>query len=379
VLTLHGRVSFSRYVLRPQTEQDKEALKELEGRTAVVPLDEYLGIGRLPFKMSVNMMLEIAYWAQSLCSYDEAEEAVRKARGAEVGDDTIRAVANKVGEIVFGNDCRRAAASYAELVRGSAAFPDKKKPGTLYIEVDGAALNTRQKDNDGSTWRENKLGLVFCTDNVHFWTDKNGERQHKIMKREYVSYVGSAASFQEHIYDCALRNGYGTYERTVLLSDGATWIRNMKEAVFPDAQQILDLYHLCENVSNFAKSLYFMDEKKYKPWSDEVCGMLKEGKTQEALLAVGKCGRAPSGFNLYGYIENNLSNIDYPSYRSQGLFVGSGAIESGNKIVLQKRLKQSGMRWNPKTAQYMLTLRAKQLSGLWNEEVALPVARFYSS
>ncbi|MDR0684516.1 MAG: hypothetical protein LBF83_05255 [Spirochaetaceae bacterium] len=32
------------------------------------------------------------------------------------------------------------------------------------------------------------------------------------------------------------------------MSDGAAWIRNMVEELFPDAQQILDFFHLCENV-----------------------------------------------------------------------------------------------------------------------------------
>jgi hypothetical protein len=36
-------------------------------------------------------------------------------------------------------------------------------------------------------------------------------------------------------YDCAIRNGYGSYGRTMLLGDGATRIKNMKEAMLPDA------------------------------------------------------------------------------------------------------------------------------------------------
>jgi hypothetical protein len=352
-------------------------LKALEGRTAIIPMDEYLGVDNLPFKISPSMMLEIAYWAQNQCSYEEAESAISRIRGAGVGDDTIRLVANEIGKLVFDRDCARAEASYARLAGGGEEFPDKKKPGALYVEIDGAALNTRRKDENGSSWRENKLGIVFSSDNIHFWHNKKGERQHRIMKREYVSYVGSVDEFRAHIYDCALRGGYGRYEKTVLLSDGATWIRNLKEEIFPDAQQILDFYHLCGNASNFAKSLFRMDEGKYKPWADDICGKLKKGKSAEALRIIEKCGIPPGGFNLCGYIINNKDNIDYPSYQSQGLFIGSGAIESGSKLVLQRRLKQSGMRWNPATAQYPLTLRTKQLSGLWRDEVVLPVLTRY--
>lgn len=63
--------------------------------------------------------------------------------------------------------------------------------------------------------------------------------------------------------------------------------------------------------------------------------------------------------NLDHYICTNQEHINYPEYESKGYFIGSGAIESGNKVVLQKRLKQAGMRWEPETAQYILTLKSK--------------------
>jgi hypothetical protein len=72
-----------------------------------------------------------------------------------------------------------------------------------------------------------------------------------------------------------------------------------------------------------------------------------------------------------GYITNNIKNIDYAAYEQKGYFIGSGAIESGNKIVLQQRLKQAGMRWNVETAQNLLTLKAKAESGLWHTDVEL--------
>jgi hypothetical protein len=68
-------------------------------------------------------------------------------------------------------------------------------------------------------------------------------------------------------------------------------------------------------------------------------------------------------------LENNRSKVDYPEYKKSGFFVGSGAIESANKTILQRRLKQSGMRWSVKGAQFVLTLRAKFESALWEKDV----------
>ena len=76
--------------------------------------------------------------------------------------------------------------------------------------------------------------------------------------------------------------------------------------------------------------------------------------------------------NLFGYLTNNIKHIDYAEYERKGYFIGSGAIESGNKLILQDRLKRSGMRWNTSTAQAMLTLKTKAESDIWFRDVEYP-------
>lgn len=334
-------------------------------------MDCYLGIANLPYKMTVDAMLKVAYWAQNQCSYQRAEEALEKIMGVFINDDTVRQVANYVGGLVFREDCRRAEETADLLFSGKTSLARRRK-GVLYIEADGAALNTRHKDDEGSTWRENKLGLVFSSDNIYSWTDKKGIRQRQLRKREYVSYIGSADEFRKHLAACAVRNGYGAYEETVVLGDGATWIRTMTEEYFPDAQQILDFYHLSENVHEYARHYFKMDESKSKEWARKTCVALRKsqyGNVLKELESHNAEHMSKCPINLYGYITNNANNIDYAAYVQRGYFIGSGAIESGNKIVLQQRLKQAGMRWNVETAQNMLTLKAKAESSLWHRDV----------
>ena len=50
----------------------------------------------------------------------------------------------------------------------------------------------------------------------------------------------------------------------------------------------------------------------------------------------------------------------YSWFRSRGLFVGSGVVESGCKAVIGQRLKLSGMRWT--VADAIATLRCQQAS-----------------
>lgn len=352
----------------PENQESKETLFGLLQTKKVVPLDDALGISNLPFKMTPALMLRCAYWAQNQCSYQAAEDVMRNTYKLDINDDTIRMVTNYIGKAVFEEDCRQAEATFEKFDSGKTIFRNSKK-GILYIEADGAALNTRHKNNDGSTWRENKLGVVYSSDHIYYWKNKKGEREHRITKRDYVSYVGTVENFKRHLYRCALRNGYGDYKETVILSDGAAWIANMAEEIFPDAQHILDLFHLKENVYDFAKSKFQFEESKYNPWAERICRLLEDGKSGNVLKELNPDENYSNCVNLYHYITTHLEHINYPEYKRKGYFCGSGAIESGNKVVLQKRLKQAGMRWETETAQYLLTLKSKYESGRWERDV----------
>jgi len=375
-------MSYSRYVLIPKNDKSKDLLQQLIGIKSVIPMDSYLGLSGLPFKITPSAMLKIAYWAQNQSSYQRAEDAISEALHIHVNDDTIRQVTNYVGNMVFQNDCVKADEAFLSITNGN----QKNGPimnGVVYIQTDGAALNTRLKDETGSSWRENKLGEVFTSKDIRYWTDHKGERQHQILRKEYTSYVGTAEVFKKHLLACALRNGYGQFKETVVLSDGAVWIRNMVDELFPDAQHILDYYHLCENVHTYAKALFNMDSSQYIPWAKRVCNHLKDSQFKLVLHELEPLkNMKPNGcsVNLYGYISNNMNNIDYAQYEKKGYFIGSGAIESGNKLILQDRLKRAGMRWNTATAQAMLTLKTKAESGIWFRDVEQPfLSRSFSN
>lgn len=270
--------------------------------------------------------------------------------------------------MVFREDSRIAEEAWQCLESGKMKCPHDQD-GILYLEVESVAFNTRARDTDGSTWKENKIGIVFSSDNICYWNGEDGKHHYQICGREYVSYIGSVSEFKKHFFSCALRNGYGKYRQTILLSDGAHWISDMARELFPDAQHILDLFYLKENVYDFARVKFRQNAAKYLNWAERVYKMLENGKWKEVLKELDPDENYENTVNLYGYIDNNKNSIDYPRYKEKGWFVGSGAIESGNKVVMQKRMKQSGMRWNPETAQYLSTLCSKKESGRWDKDV----------
>ena len=60
--------------------------------------------------------------------------------------------------------------------------------------------------------------------------------------------------------------------------------------------------------------------------------------------------------------------MDYPLYRSLGLPIGSGAVESACKNVVAKRMKQSGMTWSLDGAKNMLQIRASVMSRRFSDD-----------
>jgi hypothetical protein len=322
--------------------------------------------------MTIPVMLAIVRESVRCESYEDAQQILKDHLRIETNDDTMRKVTNCIGTLVYNNDVNNSDTTWDELKSGCLQVPKSKKNAILYIEVDGAMLPTRQEGQKGVVYRENKLGMIFSSDNIHWWTDKNNKRQHRILKREYVTLIGNSEDFTKLLFSKAVKNGYMRYDKVVLLSDGATWIRNMKDLVFPDSHQILDFFHLKEHVSDLLKQIIYDDEIKNKILLDEISKLFKESKYEDAidiLIRLAKNNFKDQLNNFINYISNNKDNIDYLKYRQNNFFIGSSAIESANTIVLQRRMKYGAMRWNLYSGQAVVSLVAKARSGLWGSDV----------
>ena len=65
----------------------------------------------------------------------------------------------------------------------------------------------------------------------------------------------------------------------------------------------------------------------------------------------------------------NEFRLNYHQYIERGLCIGSGAIESAQRTVIQSRVKKSGQRWSSDKAQNMLNLRVAKLSHKWGNVI----------
>ena len=318
-------------------------------------------------KLTLNLAEEVVRESQKLTSFDEAQKELEHHLGIKVSESVITDITEEVGDQLHQKELKKANSIIDEYEK-HIPDPDEenKEDCTFYILADGSMLSILE--NEGASWKENKLGMVF-KDNKKI-TRTNGKNILK--EKEYVSYLGSVDSFKNLLFKTAIENGYGTTKNVVFLGDGAQWIWNICEELFPDAVQILDYYHLKENVYDYGEYLYPNDEKKREKWAENLLDDINEGNIEKAIDKIPdkidveneKKSDIP---NLKSYLKNNKNRVNYDEYKKKDYFIGSGAIESGNKKVIQQRLKQPGMHWAPENCQGLSTLRTKYCSNQWGK------------
>lgn len=173
----------------------------------------------------------------------------------------------------------------------------------------------------------------------------------------------------------AAQVGMGRADRWVALSDGGAGIEDWLRTHFPRVEAvILDFYHAAEHLCDWAKALHPQGSEAERV-GGEWCHRLKhEGGAAvlRALRDVDVSRRSAdveeAHRQLLGYFENQAHRMDYPSDRAKGWRIGSGPVEAACKLVVNRRLKGSGMRWSESGADAVCHLRAlfRSERGQWD-------------
>ena len=122
----------------------------------------------------------------------------------------------------------------------------------------------------------------------------------------------------------------------------------------------MDFYHCKEHLCSFSKECFSGEESLQ--WVESCIEKLKNEQVNALLkeleeLPLSNKSLDKSRNKLLAYLTNNKERINYGKFIREGLLIGSGAIESANRDVIQKRMKLSGQRWTVQGAKQMLNLR----------------------
>jgi hypothetical protein len=249
-------------------------------------------------------------------------------------------------------------------------------PDMLYICIDGTgvpmiAAETEGRDGKGEDGRARTREVKLCCCFTQTSLDDEGRPVRDPASSSYLATFAPAAGFGTLMAGEARRRGAADIRQMVILGDGAHWIWNLASQHFPEATQIVDLYHAREHLHDLARLLEFMLGDHKQDWLAARLGELDDGDiaaicaAARAFPLVGK--KAGDLDTALGYFEHNACRMRYAYFKKLGMFVGSGAVEAGCKAIVAQRLKLSGMRWSLPGAAGILTLRCLEASDRWDE------------
>ena len=156
------------------------------------------------------------------------------------------------------------------------------------------------------------------------------------------------------------------------VSDGADWLRELISAHRPDAVQILDFPPAAGYLSQAAQAAFGAGSREAAVWLDDWLPKLKTGTPEAVLEAVRVLPmETPEAketrVSVLRYLRPRIEQLRYARFRQQGYPIGSGMVESGNKLVIEARLKGAGMHWQRRNVTPMVALRCVLCSGTWDE------------
>jgi hypothetical protein len=220
--------------------------------------------------------------------------------------------------------------------------------------------------------REVKNAVLYTSDDCA----RESASRECLLDKTYVSHLGGPEEYGRLLWLEMLRKGFDRLPKIVFLSDGAEWIRNLAEGLPIKVQLILDLFHVKHRIWEVARLLCGEHSPLTTRWAAVQCDRIEAGQARKVIRTLTEITRASAqaakaAKDLAGYLDNNLDRMDYPTYRAQGLRVGSGAVESANFHVTGARLKLQGMRWSLSGAAQMAALRADLFNGRWRRTTDL--------
>jgi hypothetical protein len=235
----------------------------------------------------------------------------------------------------------------------------------------GKGKNKKQRRRFKTDWRDIKLLIIYEI-------DEKGEKVRTSRPWIDGTFCGPDEAMEllaMHLH----RLGAAQAEVVVFLADGAPWIWERLEWVAKRAglrseqwQFVLDFWHAAQHISLALGHVPMADKerrrlyRKLRKWS-------KGGKGWEMTQELRRLGETHGVLEAMaedlGYLEKHEDHchMDYAQYQRRGLPIGSGAVESAIRRVINLRIKGPGVMWEEENAEGMVLLRAAALSGRWEE------------
>jgi hypothetical protein len=248
--------------------------------------------------------------------------------------------------------------------------PAPDGPAVHYLSADGAMVPLV-----GGEWAEVKTLAIGA---VETRPGADGLPEALTTDLSYFSRLADAETFIRQAYVEAHRRGTETARVVCAVQDGAEWEQGLVDVLRPDAVRILDFPHALEHLTAAAQPVLGIGTAALKAWLDEQAHTLKHATdgvrqvlsavaTLPVHLAVDGIAAVDARDRTVTYFTKRLAQVDYAAFRAAGYPIGSGSTESANKLVVEARLKGSGMHWARAHVDPLVALRTVACANRWPE------------
>lgn len=181
-----------------------------------------------------------------------------------------------------------------------------------------------------------------------------------------MSALASATDFSRLVLGELTRRGVPHHAGPIVaITDGAVWIQEVLDLQCPRAVRILDIMHAIGDLADAAKAAFGPGTAETSEWLAVQRHALRQGNAGQVLAALAALPPDDTRATAIRYLSERRSMLDYARCDATGWPVGSGAVESANKVLVEARLKGAGMHWSRRQVTPMVALRALDTSDRW--------------
>jgi hypothetical protein len=332
------------------------------------PRDRHLGLANTSLSPALTRMTGTV---GAMVSFQEGSELLQELAGVAVDAKQVERTAEALGMEIAEDE--------RDHTEPSDTLP---LPKTLYLGIDGTGIPLRAEEladlpgkqpDGGAKTREVKLCTVWSAESL----DKHGTPVRDEGSVTYSAAIESAATldtakersaFAQRVWREAERRRFDEAERRVALGDGAPWIWNLVQELFPGTVEIVDRFHAKQHLSDLGKALYGPTHPRASQWAKRRHEELDTGRFRALLAAIRRqlvhSEEARRGLH---YFQTNRERMRYPEFHAQGLCTSTGVVEAGCKVAIGTRLKRAGMHWTVRGSNAIIALRCCKLSGRFQD------------
>jgi hypothetical protein len=319
------------------------------------PLDEELEL--LPGSLTPRLQEALVRLSTHIPSFAKAARELTWFTGAQVHPDTARQRTEAAGAVLVAYETSEA----ARILREQPAPPCT--PDSLLLSVDGAMIPLVH-----GQWTEVRTLAVGEVQPPHITAD--GPVVHTtnlsyFSRRTDSTTFGELATLELH------RRGLDGARRVGAVLDGAVWCQSFVDLHYPEAVRILDFAHAAEYLTVIAQTTGVNGPLLSPAELAELRHALKQDGPAVVMPQVRTLvATQPSTAELascLAYLESREAQMQYPHFIAEGWPIGSGMVESANKLVVEDRLKGAGMHWAEANVNPLLALRNAVCNDRWDE------------